>query len=78
MRRDDERLRFAHLALLAAAGVAAALVGGCGREAGDPVDRAARSISRQRIEKTGRRLADDAMAGRYYASPANAVFSIKK
>jgi hypothetical protein len=59
----------ARLALAAAAGLLFALGPGCGRDSGDPVDRAERSISRQRIDKTGRRLSDDTMAGRYYASP---------
>ena len=57
------------MALAAAAALGIALGPGCGRDPGDPADRAERSISRQRIDEIGRRLADDTMAGRYYASP---------
>jgi hypothetical protein len=41
----------------------------CARDPEDPLVRAARGVSTERIDEVGRRLSDDRMAGRYYASP---------
>jgi hypothetical protein len=61
--------RRASRAIPAAIGSALAIGAACARDHIDSSQRAARSISRQRIDQVGRRLAADDMAGRYYASP---------
>jgi hypothetical protein len=43
--------------------------GGCSRQSPDGVERATREVSAAHIDAHGRRLASDAMGGRYYASP---------